>query len=740
MPGLRGKPANTRNGWIIGIFCTVASAATALTSRAGLPDQVLMVFVVPVLLAAVLRQRYVYMSMLLFFSVCGFIITENYRLPITESTITLVAILISTVVACEAVHFVARRETRLMRIAAENEQRFRAFVENAADSIFVIDEDGVIVETNEAAVSTFGFAREALIGSRFDTLCRASQTKDSIEAQDKLLHANGKTIAVEMSTGQFEMRGRVTRIVIVRNTEDRVRAEARLRQAEIIRQSILESTPDYIMMLDLDYRVQFINRTTSDLSIEGLTGANITDYLSPDDRAKTVACYERVRATRETGFFETRYESNVNGDVVYFESRVAPIIEDGEVVGFTVSSSDVTERKRQVAERLAFERSMLESQKLESLGLLAGGVAHDFNNLLVAIMGRADLAQANTNDASMTQEHLQQILEASQHAAGLCQQLLAYSGKGRFVIAPTNLSTFLGETRKLLEISVPDNVRIDYELDASPHTLEADSTQLRQVIMNLISNACEALQPKGGEIVVRTGTETLDHAGRLRHINGDQIEDGLYAYLEVEDNGSGMSTETMERLFDPFYTTKADGTGLGMAAVIGIVRGHRGAMAVTSREHHGTTIRVMLPAQPTTLRKSRAANGSTIKRQSHGGTILIIDDEPAVRAVAKAILEREKFDVLTAESGRKAIEVVHERSDAIDAVILDMKMPDMNGEEVMAELRAVRPDLPILLSSGYSEIEMSERTEGKGVSGFLPKPYLAEDLIAAIQGVMSPTG
>ncbi len=726
-----------RNLLVIVSYCAVTTVALVASSAIGIPVQLLMLLIAPILLAALLRERYVYLSMFAFFSASAFVITDNYRQPITDSTITVFAILLTTLVACEAIRFTARREARLSRIAAENEQRLRTFIDNAADAIFVVDARDQIVETNEAAVKMFGYDRELLLQSDFKKLFDVPDA-DSLESQNEFRHASGTLIDVEMSTGRFETRGRTTRIFIVRDTRDRNRAEAQLRQAEAIRESILESTSDYIMMLDGEYRVQFINRVLPDLNVETVTGTNILDYVEPDEIVSMTACYERVRKTRMPSSFETRYISNEDGSVTYFESRVAPIIEDDAVAGFIISSSDVTERKKREAERLAFERNLLQSQKLESLGLLAGGVAHDFNNLLVSIMGRADLARDETDNPARIGEHLQQILEASQHAASLCQQLLAYSGKGRFVIAPTNLAEFLEATRKLLEISIPDNVRIAYELDPAPHTIQVDTTQLRQVIMNLVTNAYEALQPEGGHVVIRTGLKQLNAADRLRYANGEHIKDGSYACLEVEDDGAGMTAETTERLFDPFYTTKPDGTGLGMAAVLGIVRGHSGAMSVTSKQQRGTTIRVVLPAALVGEEKTGNVAEPSHPITENTGTILVVDDEPAVRTVATAILKRAKFDVIAVESGREAIDIVIETGDRIDAVVLDMKMPDMNGVQVMEKLRGIRPDLPILLSSGYSETEVSERTECEGVSAFLPKPYLARELIAAVNGVLTP--
>lgn len=737
-----GVTARTVNAWLIAAFYTITAGSAFVAHAIGVPDQLLLVLLPPVLLAALRRQRYVYVAMLLFYFACAIIVTENYRLPITDSTLTVFSIFLMAVLACEAIRWVAQRQARLSQRLIESERRLRAFLDNAPDSIFVLDGRGRIADVNDAACQAFGYAREALLGNPFGDFfvdeCPIAAHQGRIpQWTGQLRRSDGSIINVEMSVEDFTFQRETSCVAIVRDIEERVQAEAQLRQSEAIRQSILESTPDHVMMIDLDYRIQFINRTVPDLTVESVLNRVVLELVPPESVDGMVEVYENVRKTRLPGKFETEYVSTTDGSVSYFESRIAPVIENDEVAGYIVSASDVTDRRQQEAEQLEIERSLLRSQKLESLGLLAGGIAHDFNNLLVAILGRADLAREDADSPNNVRDHLQQITEASQHAASLCQQLLAYSGKGKFFVAPTDWPALIVDSRSLLEISTPDHARVAYDLDDDPATIEADATQMKQVIMNLFTNAAEALPLDGGEIVVRTGTMDLDHAGLQHHFRGEELREGLYAYLEVEDTGSGMSPETMERLFDPFYTTKPEGTGLGMAAVLGIVRSHGGAMSVQSNNDQGTTIRIVIPAQATLVRETGGQERIGASPGTGSGLILVVDDEPFVREIARKMLERAEFDVVCADSGAMAVDLLEQRPNEIDAVLLDMKMPGMNGEQAMEKLRAIRPDLPILLSTGYSESEISERLEGKGVSAFLPKPYHATDLIDAINGVLS---
>lgn len=401
-----------------------------------------------------------------------------------------------------------------------------------------------------------------------------------------------------------------------------------------------------------------------------------------------------------------------------------------------VSFTDITRRRTDENERHLLELQMQQAQKMESLGLLAGGIAHDFNNMLLAVLGNADLALATLPAGLPGREYIADIVHGAQRASDLCRQLLAYAGRGRFTVETVRLDQVAEEMAHLLEVSVSKNARLRFEFDPGGPAVEADVTQLRQIIMNLITNASDALDNRPGDITLRTGRTACG----ADYLAGTYLDDGLpsgnYAYIEVEDTGAGMDAETQARIFDPFFTSKAAGHGLGLSTVLGIVRSHRGAIDIQSAPGCGARIRVLLPAGGAPASLESPANSA-----EHGarlaGTVLFVDDEAAIRDLGKRILERAGLEVLLAEDGQEAVEVFERAQDRIGLVVLDLVMPRMNGREAFRALRELRPGLPIILSSAYSEQEVVEGLEA-GNARFIQKPYRAHDLVALVRESLAP--
>jgi signal transduction histidine kinase len=422
---------------------------------------------------------------------------------------------------------------------------------------------------------------------------------------------------------------------------------------------------------------------------------------------------------------------------IIFEIHAVPLYGDqGEVKSVIEVARDITARKRAEEEQAKLREQMQEVQKLESLGVLAGGIAHDFNNLLMAILGNADLALFTLSPASPVRHNLEEIVRASQRAADLCRQMLAYSGKGRFVVGRYDLSEIVREMAQMLKISVSKKATLRYFFAPDLPPVEVDATQMRQVIMNLITNASEALGDQSGSISVYTGVMDCDRAYLADSYLDDKLPEGEYVYLEVADTGSGMDEETRRRIFDPFFTTKFTGRGLGLAAVLGIVRGHQGAIKVYSEVGRGTAFKVLLPAREWVLgdREPRAAQST--QTLAGGRTILLVDDDPEVRNVGSEMLERLGFRVLTAADGEEGLKVFQAYGGEIDCVILDLTMPEMGGEEVFRELRRLGSDARVILSSGYNEQDVTQRFVGKGLAGFLQKPYTVATLQEVINRVL----
>jgi PAS domain S-box-containing protein len=394
---------------------------------------------------------------------------------------------------------------------------------------------------------------------------------------------------------------------------------------------------------------------------------------------------------------------------------------------------DITERKQAEEERDRLELQMQQAQKLESLGVLAGGIAHDFNNILMAIMGNADLALMRINPESPVVDNLQRIEQAAARAADLAKQMLAYSGKGKFVVEHIDVSRLVEEMHNMMEVSISKRAVFRFNLTRPLPSVEADATQLRQIIMNLVINASEAIGEKSGVIAISTGCMTCDKNYLKSVWLNENLTDGLYVYLDISDTGCGMEAATLTKLFDPFFTTKFTGRGLGMAAVLGIVRGHKGAIRVYSEPGKGSSFKILLPAVD---RPAEIFNGAAHVDSWKGeGTVLLVDDEETVRAIGSEMLRELGFQVVTADDGRDALEIFKSRDD-ISFVILDYTMPHLNGEECFRELRTLKPDVKVIMSSGFNQQEITEKFVGKGLAGFIQKPYRMTVLKEALKDML----
>ncbi len=424
-------------------------------------------------------------------------------------------------------------------------------------------------------------------------------------------------------------------------------------------------------------------------------------------------------------------QQQMSGRVAWLDTTKIPLEDaSGTVIGLLGVYEDITERKRAEEEKLAMEKQLLQVQKLESLGVLAGGIAHDFNNILMTIIGNADLALLRINKESPVENNLRKIEAAAARASDLAKQMLAYSGKGKFIIDNIDLNRLLEEMLNMLQISISKNAILRLNLHEPLPTVEADATQMRQVIMNLVINASEAIGNKSGIIAITTGCMDCD-SNYLKNVwLNDNIIEGLYVYLEIADTGCGMDKDTISKLFDPFFTTKFTGRGLGLAAVLGIIRGHKGAIKVYSEPKKGTSFKILLPASN---KPEDIFNVDATKDNWKGsGTVLLVDDEETIRGIGKEMLQELGFTTITAGDGREAVEIFKNTPD-IALVIMDLTMPHMDGEECFRELKKLDRDVNVIISSGYNEQEVSQKFTGKGLAGFIQKPYKLSDLKEVIR-------
>jgi PAS domain S-box-containing protein len=531
------------------------------------------------------------------------------------------------------------------------------------------------------------------------------------------------------------------RVWIYRDVTERERAEAALRQSEERFREMAETIREVFWLFDwVEQRVIYASpayETIWGRSVEQL----LEDYgewgrsIHPEDVTSAEATFAEIA---ETGGGEPReYRiARPDGEVRWILDRGFAIgNEQGQVVRIAGIAEDITDLKRAEEERRRLEAKVQHAQKLESLGVMAGGIAHDFNNLLMAILGNAELALMRLAPEAPGRECVDHIVTAAQRAAELTNQMLAYSGQGRFLVGPTDLNRLVTEMGHLLEMAISKKAALQFHLADRLPAIEADASQIRQVVMNLITNASEALAEERGTIGVSTGVVQADEPYLSESELGDELPPRRYVALEVSDTGAGMDAETRERIFDPFFTTKFLGRGLGLAAVQGIVRGHHGAIRVYSEPGRGSTFKVLLPASAKAVRPEAPA-AQVPRARGEGVTILVVDDDPAVRDVAEGILTASGYRVLTAADGREGVEVYRRHQEEIAVVVLDMSMPEMDGEEAFREIRRIRADARVVLSSGYNEQDATSRFAGKGLASFIQKPYRSAALLGRIQKIL----
>jgi CheY-like chemotaxis protein len=367
-------------------------------------------------------------------------------------------------------------------------------------------------------------------------------------------------------------------------------------------------------------------------------------------------------------------------------------------------------------------------------------VAHDFNNLLTGILGNASLALDGIPDQHPNRQLIQEVMHAAERAADLTRQLLAYAGKGRFVMRTVDLSALVREIGGLVQTSIPKPVHLNLQLTDGLPGVDADPGQLQQIVMNLVINGAEAIGPEGGTVLVRTAEQQLDAQELGAMISPglpEQVRPGRFVGLEVHDTGCGMTPETLAQIFDPFFTTKFAGRGLGLSAVLGIVRSHHGVLKVYSRPGQGTTFKVLLPASARTKMEVPARGPGDLAGR---GIVLVVDDEEIVRQAARNALERYGYQVIVAADGSEAVAVYQRERTGVSLVLLDLTMPVMGGEEALARLQQIDPAVRVLLTSGYNELEAVQRFAGKGLAGFIQKPYTSAALAEKVKVVLSGPG
>ncbi|MBO9381236.1 MAG: PAS domain-containing protein [Roseiflexus sp.] len=437
---------------------------------------------------------------------------------------------------------------------------------------------------------------------------------------------------------------------------------------------------------------------------------------------------------QKTLWFRREYRlMHADGEYRWVDDYTSVVYNDqGKPVYFLGYILDVTNQKRAEAKRLEMERQFQHTQKLESLGVLASGVAHDFNNLLTAILGNLDLALLTLSRNDPAAQPIRNAMLATRYAAGLTRQLLAYAGKGNYQVSDVNLTEIVQGMAAMLRVSVGKQARLELHLAPNLPVFQADPSHIQQIVLNLILNAAESLPSGEGTITVRTDVCDCDEAFLKRNRINNQAPPGRYLLLEVADTGCGMDERTQRRMFDPFFTTKSVGRGLGMSAILGIVRRHHGAIIVDSAPGCGTTITVLFPP-------SRVERDSSADRDRESlppvpsTTVLVVDDEADVRDVTARLLTHLGFRVVVVADGASALQALQEQSSEIVCVLLDANLAGMDAPTTLRELRALAPHMPVVVSSGYSQHEVLQRFAGQTIEGFIQKPYQMSELYGVLQ-------
>ena len=542
-------------------------------------------------------------------------------------------------------------------------------------------------------------------------------------------------------------------LAFIRQVGDRRRAERELERSRARFRTLYEAITDALFVHGLDEDGSMTHfREVNDIacerygySREELLDMRLSDIDAPESETDVPSILEKL-IRGESATFEQLHVAK-DGHRIPVEIHAKAFQLDGKSAVISLVR-DIADRKKAEDERRRMERRIQDLQRQESLGVMAGGIAHDFNNILMVVIGNLEMALEDDVLSTETQKNLDESKTASQRAAKLVKQMLAYSGKGHFVVGPVNLNETVEDAVEFIQSAVPSEVALETRFSPEDLMIDADAAQLNQALSNLVVNACESLQGrKDGRVVLATGVETYD-AERLEATVSEAwlgydgpLEEGRCAYLEVKDNGCGMDAETRKRMFEPFFTTKFQGRGLGLAAVIGIVRGHRGFVHVDSEPDQGTAVRILFPLRESAPKPIAPESPADMEGAPQGsGRVLVVDDQEAVRDLIREMLERAGYEILAAANGVEALSLYHRHAGAIGLILMDLSMPLMGGVEAFAELRRIGCGVPVILCSGYSESQIQQEYAGKGFAGFIQKPCRKKTLLEMVAAAMGKNG
>ena len=652
-------------------------------------------------------------------------------------------------------------ERRLAEAALrKSEESFRTLTTNLPDVVVRFDRQRRHLYANPAVVEATGFPPEAFIGKTNEELGMPEQNTAVWKATLDRVFTTGNDERLEFAhTGPAGKKYWESHVVAEHGPEGTIESAlvlsrdiTRLRQAEIAHHEALhrlQKIASQVPGVVYQFRMRPDGSSYFPFASEAIRGiyrcspeeiredaSKVFAILHPDDHEAIVTSIQE--SARDLSPWCHEYRVKFDGGTVrwLFGNSLPQRESDGSTLwhGFI---TDITERKQAEIEREQLDRKMQETQKLESLGVLAGGIAHDFNNLLTGILGHASIAAATLPHGSPVLDSIGRITEASLRAAELCKQMLAYSGRGRFVVQRLDLGQLVEQTAQMLQLSISKKAALSFHLEKGLPPVDVDATQIRQVIMNLVINASEAIGEDSGVISVSTGLVRVDRPSTGSAFMDPGLAAGEYVSLEVADTGCGMSPETQAKIFDPFFTTKFTGRGLGLAAVLGIIRGHKGTMEVHSEPGRGSTFKLLFPAASGVSEDPATTATAAAGEWTGKGTVLIVDDEEFMRSIVAEMIGIFGLDSVEAADGREAVKIFEADPRRFALVLLDLTMPHLDGQQTFVELRKLNPAVRVVLMSGFDAQEAVGRFAERGLAGFLQKPFTLEDLRTALKKVLA---
>jgi two-component system, cell cycle sensor histidine kinase and response regulator CckA len=654
----------------------------------------------------------------------------------------------------EMAHYKARAETLLK----ESESRFRSMFENSPVAYLALDEHNCCLDLNFEFCKLLGYNRDEIIGRNFLEFCTPDKwhmyseefatLKDSgrLEAELELVRKDNILLTIVLQGRiQPDIEGNTLKIhCILHNISERKRIEEERRKIaeelwkqNALQQTLLAAIPAYVYIKNKNSVYMVGNKKFSELSgipENEIAGKTDYDFFSETDADSFRRNDAEIFASGEARLNYEMKGKNAEGNTIWFSTSKSPFYSySGQIAGLVGICINITEQKRLEEERQQFEHRIQQAQKAESLGRMAGAVAHHFNNMLSVVIGNLELVTMDLPHESKSNTYISQAMKASDKAAEMSRLMLTYLGQTIAKKERLDFAKIVGETQSLLSASVPGNVHVRTEVSTQGVMIDADRVHIQQILNNLFSNAVEAIGEKEGRITVAVEIGTVEKIQKSKIFPVDwQPKPRNYVCLSVADTGPGLDAATMEKIFDPFYTTKFTGRGMGLPVVLGLMQAYKGGATVYNTDGAGAVFRVYFPiAERDELSCEKEALLSP--QIKGGGLVLVVDDEPLVRDMARTMLERILgYTVIVAGDGREAIDIFQSQKDEFRFVLLDLSMPGMNGWQTLTAIREIQLGIPVILASGFDEAQVMQGKHPELPQAFLHKPYQLSELKVAI--------